>query len=93
MILYRSVVIEQQILPIGIGGYIVRIGIFRSLSCVYQTFVLHNHIAGSVEHIAMLPSCLPTLREVVVDSHLTQLTLLGSNQDNTVSSTSTIDGT
>ena len=61
MILYRSIVVEEQILPVGIRGHVVGIGIARSLSCVHQSFVLHDHITSGVEHITMLPSRLPTL--------------------------------
>ena len=61
VVLYGSIVVEKQVLPVGIGGHIVRIGIARSLSCIHQSLVLHDHIACSVEHIAVLPGRLPTL--------------------------------
>ena len=41
----------------------------------------------------MLPSRLPALGEIVADSHLTHLTLLGGHEDHTIGSTGSVDGT
>ena len=92
MVLHGGVVIEQQILPVGVGGHLVGILIARTLTGVHQTLVLHDHIASGVEHVAMLPCRLPALREIVVHRYLTHLTLLRGHEDHTVGGTGTIDG-
>ena len=101
MILHRRIVVEYKVLPIGtetidwgaIGIFqVVRVGIDRSLTAVYGTLILQDCIIGSAGYIALLPCTLPAVREVIVNLCLAHLTLLGSNEDNTIGSTGTING-
>ena len=102
MLRYRCIVVKQQLLPVGskalngiaVGiGKVVRIGIQWSLSAVNVFLVLQNSIISSTCNVALLPCALPSIAEVVVNLGLTHLTLLCGNQDNSVSSAGSVDGT
>ena len=102
MLYNRSIVVEQQALPVssearnGIAvsvDQVVRVSIEGSLSAIDILLVLQDGIVGSTGYVTLSPSTLPTLGEVVADAGLAQLTLLGGHQDNAVGSTCTIDGT
>ena len=87
-----GVVVEHFVLPVGALAVLIRIGIDRSLSCIDKTFVHHHSILGGVEHIAVLPRILPTIREIVVDVYSALLAALGGDEDDTIGSTCTVDG-
>ena len=88
MLYYRSIVVKQQLLPVGtkavnliaVGiGQVVGVGIQRSLTTVHILLVLQDRIVGSAGHVAVLPGTLPSVAEVVVNLSLTNLTLLGGH--------------
>ena len=102
MLLDRSIVVEEQILPVGAKAFdgvaidiyqISRIGIQRCRSSLNGALVLQDGIIHGPRNIAFLPSRLPAVGEIVVDAGLTQFTLLGSNQNYTVSGTGSVDST
>ena len=69
----------------------IRIGVGCILAGVDVLLVLQNGIFGGVGYIAVLPSCLPAPRSVVVDLSLALLALLGGDEDDTVGGTCTVD--
>ena len=102
MILHWRIVIENKVLPISTETInCFAIGICQcirvcknwSLTAVYGTLILKDCIIGSAGYIALLPCALPAVREVIVNLCLAHLTLLGSNEDNTIGCTCTINGT
>ena len=103
----RSIVVEEGFLPIStktcnlvaidicdvewIGKVCHLIG--ESLLTV-DVLLVHQHgIVGSSGHVTLLPCALPTIREIVIDGCLAKLTLLGGNEDYTVSGSRSVDGT
>ena len=97
-----SIVVEEQVLPVGAEALdgiavgirqVVGVGIEGSRTRLHGTLVLQDGIVGSTRHVALLPGRLPAVGEVVVDAGLAYLTLLGGDKNDAVGGTGTIDGT
>ena len=103
----RCVVVEESFLPVSTetGNLItVNIGdvvwirkichISRQCLLAVDILLVHQHsIVGGTGNITLLPCALPSVREVVVDRSLANLSFLGSHEDNTIGSSRTIDST
>lgn len=87
----RSIVVEDEVLPVGTLAVRIRVSVRRCLSGVGVLLILQNSIFSSVGYITMSPRTLPTIREVVVNLCLAGFTFLSSNKYNTVGSTCTVD--
>ena len=59
---------------------------------VEVVFVKNGHVLLGIEQLWTLVNVRPTYSTIVAELYLTGLTLLGSNENHTVSSTCTIDG-
>ena len=92
MACHTGIVVEYLVLPVCSLAVAVRIVVDGGLSCVHQTFVPHHRILSGVEHVAMFPRVLPSVREVIVDAHLALLASLCGDEDNAVGGTRTVDG-
>ena len=95
------IVVKEQVLPVGAEAHnlvavgvdqIVGVLIERCQTVLHTAFVLQDGIVGGTGHIALSPSALPAIGEVIVDAGASHLTPLGRHQDNTVGGTGTVDG-
>ena len=95
------VVVEDQVLPVGaeaadgvtVGiNEVVGVLIEGCHTVLHTTLVLQDGVVGGTSDVALLPSALPTIREVVVDGGFANLTLLRGDEDDTVGGTCSVDG-
>ena len=91
MILYRSIIIVEHILPIGIAGtHILQDIIDIFFTSVCSSLLHQGSILLGIEQLALTPRILPSHREIILYDSLSDTASLGGNKNHTIGCTRTI---
>ena len=94
MILHRSIVIVEHILPVGIAvTHTFKDVVYIGFTLIRSCFFHQGSVLSSVEELAFAPRILPSDGEIILHHWLADATTLGCYEYNTICSTSTINGT
>ena len=94
MILYRSIIIVEHILPIGIAGtHILQDIIDIFFTSVCSSLLHQGSILLGIEQFALTPRILPSYGEIILNHRLADTTSLGGNKNYTIGCTRTIHST